>query len=144
MRLFSFQLENLSCTFQMVPPLSHKEALRKVCAVCTNLNGEKACREVTEQQAELIRSHVFAGRGSRVGRRSTTSGGGCWMARARWRTRIARPSGTAYSSACQSSTPIMCKFSFDNQITLWKLSYVIWQAFNNLEVLGRINKGSEA
>ena len=39
--------------------MSHREALRKVCAVCTNLNGEKACREVTVQQEELIRTGLF-------------------------------------------------------------------------------------
>ena len=40
---------------------SHSQALLKVCAVCTNLRGEKASKEVSVAQEELIRKHVFAG-----------------------------------------------------------------------------------
>ena len=39
---------------------SHSEALELVCAVCTNLRGEKAVRKVREgREEELIREHVF-------------------------------------------------------------------------------------
>ena len=41
--------------------LSHQECLAKVCAVCTNLRGEKAGRRVREVEVELIRRHVHSG-----------------------------------------------------------------------------------
>ena len=42
-------------------PMSHVEALKLVCAVCTNLHGKKAVIEVTEVHMKLIRKFVFAG-----------------------------------------------------------------------------------
>ena len=41
--------------------LSHQESLAKVCAVCTNLRGEKGKRRVREVEVELIRKHVHPG-----------------------------------------------------------------------------------
>ena len=42
-------------------PLTHEESLKLVCAVCTNLNGYKAKRTVSEADAALIKRHVFRG-----------------------------------------------------------------------------------
>ena len=43
-------------------PKPHSECLELVCAVCTNLHGEKAQRKVREgREEELIREHVFPG-----------------------------------------------------------------------------------
>ena len=39
---------------------SHEECLRLVCAVCTNLNGQKASRGVSESEAQLIKKHFFS------------------------------------------------------------------------------------
>ena len=39
---------------------SHEECLRLVCAVCTNLNGQKASRGVSESEAQLIKKYVFS------------------------------------------------------------------------------------
>ena len=41
--------------------LNHQESLAKVCAVCTNLRGDKAGRRVKEVEVELIRLHVHSG-----------------------------------------------------------------------------------
>ena len=39
---------------------SHEECLRLVCAECTNLNGQKASRGVSESEAQLIKKYVFS------------------------------------------------------------------------------------
>ena len=39
---------------------SHEECLRLVCAVCTNLHGQKASRGVSESEAQLIKKYVFS------------------------------------------------------------------------------------
>ena len=39
---------------------SHEECLRLVCAVCTNLNGQKASRGVSGSEAQLIKKYVFS------------------------------------------------------------------------------------
>ena len=44
----------------MPPALTHREAVLKVCAVCTNLHGEKAVRPVSETEELLIQQHVFS------------------------------------------------------------------------------------
>ena len=40
---------------------SHNENLELVCAVCTNLNGYKAKRRVSDIKVALIQKHVFPG-----------------------------------------------------------------------------------
>ena len=39
--------------------MTHKDALRQVCAICTNLCGFKAVREVNPEEEILIQTHVF-------------------------------------------------------------------------------------
>ena len=42
--------------------LTHTDAIKKVCAVCTNLYGQKAIREVTTvEEEELIKKNIFPG-----------------------------------------------------------------------------------
>ena len=39
---------------------SYEECLRLVCAVCTNLNGQKASRGVSESEVKLINKYAFS------------------------------------------------------------------------------------
>lgn len=41
--------------------LTHEECLGKVCAVCTNLHGQKASRKVSDAQIECIQKYIFSG-----------------------------------------------------------------------------------
>lgn len=40
--------------------LSHKECLHMVCAICTNLNGEKPTRDVSQLEAEYIQKYIYS------------------------------------------------------------------------------------
>ena len=39
--------------------MSHSEALEKVCAVCCNLNGTKACRVIGDKEETILKTHIF-------------------------------------------------------------------------------------
>ena len=39
--------------------MSHSEALEKVCAVCCNLNGTKACRVIGDKEGTILKTHIF-------------------------------------------------------------------------------------
>ena len=48
--------------FQIIskmPPRTHEECLKLVCAVCANLHGSKATRSVSDVDAALVRKHIF-------------------------------------------------------------------------------------
>ena len=45
----------------MPPTKSHQQCLELVCAVCTNLNGYKAKKVVSDIEVELIKKYVFPG-----------------------------------------------------------------------------------
>ena len=41
--------------------MSHSEALEKVCAVCCNLNGTKACRVIGDKEGTILKSALVDG-----------------------------------------------------------------------------------